>query len=106
MDLLSGLPVGLNALIFAAAHWIVSGQRLFLTGQSFVMIWTGFVVLSFSSGFLQWLVFGLIEMRWASLSSFIAGTIFGGALFPLVCVMLHLTHKLLPAPRGGLQMRS
>ena len=43
IDLLSGIStVGINALIFVLVHWVVTDQRRFLLGQSFLMIWIGF----------------------------------------------------------------
>src|SRR5262245_20541391 len=35
-DLIGGLPIGLSAVIFVLVRWIVSDQRRFLMGQSFV----------------------------------------------------------------------
>lgn len=71
MDLLSSLPIGMNALVFVAAGWSISGQRLFLTGQSFVMIWVGFGALSFLAAFVQWAIFGLTQLHWVSIKSFV-----------------------------------
>ncbi len=106
MDLLSGLPIGMNALVFVAAQWVISGQRRFLTGQSFMMIWIGFGLLSFVSAFIQWGIFGLTQLHWFSIDVFLASNLFGIALFPAVCIILHFTHKLLPTPHSVISVRA
>src|SRR3989338_3177588 len=44
LDLLSGGLVGLNALCFMIVAMIVRGQRRFLLGQSWSVVWAGFCV--------------------------------------------------------------
>ncbi len=101
-DLLGGLPVGLSAAIFVLVQWSISDQRRFLMGQSFVMIWFGFFLLSTFTGLLQWLVFGLINLHWPSIKPLFFSILLGQALFPLVNILLHWTHKFLPSGGGSL----
>ena len=96
-DLAGGLPLGLTALVFVAMRWILADQRKFLMGQSFSAVWIGFVILSAAAGAAQWIVFGLISGVFPSPRSLLVSTLFGVALFPAVCVALHLTYKLLPS---------
>jgi rod shape-determining protein MreD len=104
MDLLSGLPLGMNALPFLVIHWIVADQRRYLLGQPFLMLWIIFCLLSLGAVVLQWLLYGLIHMHWPSLIPLWAPSLLGIALFPLICVMLHLTHKILPAPARAFRL--
>ena len=106
LDLLSGLPIGLNALAFVMTQWIVRDQRRFLMGQNFLMIWIGFILLSIIAGLVQWALFGLVNLHWPPLYPLWISTAFGGSIFPFVCVVLHLTHKILPAPHPAARFSS
>ena len=100
MDVLSGLPIGMNAIVFVLAQRIVFKQRRFLMGQSFIMIWVGFAMVVFASVIVQWIIFALIHWRWFVPDTFLISSLFGIALFPLICITLHLTHKILPTPNS------
>ncbi len=95
-DLLSAMPVGLNSFVFLVVRHVVSQQRLFLTGQPFLMIWLGFILVSCVALLMQWGLFGLIQFSW---SPFIPVLMMwgGGVLcFPFVTLILMLAHKALP----------
>ncbi|HBR68632.1 MAG TPA: rod shape-determining protein MreD [Rhodospirillaceae bacterium] len=96
LDILSGLPMGMNALVFVAVTWIVGDQRRFLMGQPFTMVWSGFCMVSVASGLVQWFLYGLIHLQWTPLYPVIASAVLGIMLFPFVNSLLHLTHKFLP----------
>jgi rod shape-determining protein MreD len=98
MDLLSGLPVGLNAALLVAIQWLVSDQRRFLTGQPFIVIWLGFGLLNAFATLLQWGMFGLTGLKWPPLLDLVPSIGLGFVLFPFICGLLNLTHKLLPSP--------
>ena len=76
-------------------HVIVS-QRLFLTGQPFAVVWIGFMMAGFVSLSMQWLLFGLIRLQWGSIEPVILASFAAILLFPLIAVILHLSHKALP----------
>lgn len=106
LDLISGLPLGLNALIFVITRWRVADQRRFLMSQNFFMIWVGFSLISFIAHFVQWIIIGIIYLAWPPLSA-VWFTVFSGtAFFPLVYVALHLTHKVLPEPVRALSLKA
>ncbi|MGB4057876.1 MAG: rod shape-determining protein MreD, partial [Alphaproteobacteria bacterium] len=96
MDIIVGLPMGLNALAFVLVQWALSDQRRFLMGQSFLMIWIGFAIVSMAMGIVQWGIFGLLSEAWPSFKSLLFSVIFGVALFPLISALMHLTQKILP----------
>lgn len=107
LDLFSGLPLGLNALVFVLVQWSVRDQRRFLMGQPFMMVWIGFVLLSAATGLLQWVLFGIAAgLSWPPLYPLCISVAFGAAMFPFVCIVLHLTHKLLPAPHPAARFSS
>lgn len=95
LDLLSGVPLGLNAVLFMLCRMAVTDQRRFLFGQGFVVIWLGFAFLNAASVLLQWLAFSAVYRQWFPLTEAGSLIILGVALFPLVCVLLHLTHRAL-----------
>lgn len=97
LDLLSGLPLGLNAAIFLLCRMAVTDQRRFLASQNFVMLWIGFTLVHICFVLAQWLVFSLIHRQWFPFLETGFVVVLGIALFPAVCVFLHLTHRVLRA---------
>lgn len=95
-DLLSGWPVGLNAFVFLAVRHLVVSQRVFLTGQPFSVVWIGFMIAGLSSLSLQWALFGLIRLQWSALDTVILTSFVAILIFPLIAIVLHLSHKVLP----------
>lgn len=107
MDLISNLPLGLTALVFVLAQWIVIDQRRYLMGQSFLMIWIGFAIVSAAVALIQWGLFGLLSgSRWPSPRPLGFSFLFGVALFPLISLLLHMTHKILPEARASLILKT
>ena len=60
-DILSGLPLGVNALIFLLVYAIVLGQRRFFLGKSFLVMWWGFLLIVAGAFLLTWLAVSLLE---------------------------------------------
>ncbi len=107
VDLLSGIStVGVNALVFVLVHWVVTDQRRFLMGQSFLMIWIGFAIVNIAALFVQWLVFGLLGPGWLPLRPLGFSILLGMALFPVIAMFLHITHKILPEPQANYMMKA
>jgi len=100
LDLLSGWPLGLNAFIFLVLRQSVTSQRVFLTGQPFIVVWLGFMVAVSSSLFLQWALFGLIRLQWVSFDPVIISIFIGIVLFPAIALVLHILHRMLPEIQG------
>ncbi len=96
MDFIGNWPVGLTALIYVTVHWLIADQRRFLMSQSFVMIWAGYAFVSILAALVQWFVYGLIQWTWVPFSPIWYSIFLGCALFPILSILLHLTHKLLP----------
>ncbi len=100
LDLLSGWPLGINAFIFLVLRQLVSSQRIFLSGQPFIVVWLGSMVAISSSLFLQWGLFGLIELQWSSFDPVIISSFVGIVLFPAVSMVFHVLHRILPEIQG------
>jgi rod shape-determining protein MreD len=106
VDLMSGTDaVGASALVFVVVQWIVSDQRRYLMGQSFLMIWIGFILVSGVAGIAQWFVIGLLT-GWQPLKPLGFTILLGIALFPLISLLLHLTHKILPEPQTRYMLKA
>lgn len=98
-DLLSGMPVGLNAFIFLLVRHFVTEQRVLLTSQTFVVTWIGFMIVAAACISVQWVLFGLINMHWTPYVPTVLMIIAGVLLFPAVTLILNLSHKVLPTLR-------
>ncbi len=99
MDLLSGLPPGLNALILVGLQTSVRRSRLFLMGQPYIMVWLGFALVSIAYGLALWLMTSLFSFGPASFSALfqtLIATLLSVFIFPLASLMLHGVHRILP----------
>ena len=96
LDSMSGFPMGLSSFIFLILRQIVSDQRLFLTGQPFLVIWLGYAIVSGAFVILQWGVFGLIHLQWTPIAPVFSTFVAGVFLFPAIGLILNLSHKVLP----------
>lgn len=106
LDLLLHEPVGLNALILVLVHWLIVDQRSFLIGQSFLVVWFIFVLLNSALTLVEWVISGMINWQWVSFTTILPELLIGLVVFPIVCVVLHLSHKILPEPKMPLTRQS
>lgn len=58
-DFLSGLPLGISALIFLAVLGAALAQRSFFFGKSFVIVWIGFLFVAAGALALKWLLLSI-----------------------------------------------
>lgn len=100
MDLLSGLPVGLSALLLVLCKAIVQSQRAFLMGQPYVTVWIGFALISLVHIILLWMAISLQAWAFMPITSVIVAAGFSILLFPLISLILLGVHKLLPLQTG------
>lgn len=97
MDMLSGMPPGVNAFILVALQWVVRDQRRFLMGQPFITTWAVFGLIMAAVAFAEWVLFGLAR-GWTPAMPVVAAVLLSLFLFPLVSLLLVFTHRLLPVP--------
>ena len=95
-DILSGLPIGLNAFILLVLRWIVLDQRLFLMGQPFFVVWIGYSITCFAGCVLTWLLYGAAQLQLPPFAPVAMMVGAGILLFPLISFILHVTHRILP----------
>ncbi len=96
-DLLSSMPLGLSAFVLLLLRQIITEQRIFLISQPFVMIWLGFVVTMAISLMIQWCLFGLINFHWTPIIPVLLMMASGVFIFPIVFLVLNVSHKVLPS---------
>jgi|JI10StandDraft_1071094.scaffolds.fasta_scaffold258313_2 rod shape-determining protein MreD len=96
LDILSGMPPGLQAFVLVAVQSIVRDQRKFMMAQPFISIWAIFGFVATAAALIQWALFGLAnEMQWPALVPLGASVIVTMCLFPVVTLALLGTHRLL-----------
>src|SRR3989338_4961778 len=45
-DILTGIPIGISAVVFLGVHGVVRSQQRFFTGKSFAVVWLGFALVA------------------------------------------------------------
>lgn len=100
IDIISGLPLGMNAVILTLVQWVVRDQRQFLMAQAYMTLWAIFALVCFCALFLAWGMFGLIESGWPSITPTVISGALSVLLFPVVTFFLVLIHKILPTTQN------
>lgn len=101
MDLESGLPVGLHALVLVGLQILVVRQRIFLTGQPYITVWIGFAVCALAYVLLLWLAASLAVWALMPLQAPLIAMGFSIVLFPLISLILLGVHRILPLPSAS-----
>lgn len=96
-DLIAGLPLGLSAFTLLLMRQIITEQRIFLTGQSFGVIWLVFTCVCVVALGIQWGLYGLIHWRWTPYQPVVLMILSGICFFPVISLLLNLSHRALPA---------
>lgn len=52
-DVLSGAPLGVNALLLLFVHWAITSQHKAFRGQPFVIVWFGFALVALGAAVLE-----------------------------------------------------
>jgi rod shape-determining protein MreD len=61
-DILTGAPVGVNALVFLLVYGAVLSQKRFFTGKSFIILWLGFSLIAAAATALNWIAVSLLSV--------------------------------------------
>lgn len=94
-DLVTGGPLGLNALLLLILQAVCAAQRRFLVGRPFALAWAGFAVLALPAALCQWLIASLYFAAIVPISDVMLQTGVTVALFPFVAApLLRLAHRL------------
>lgn len=55
-DVLTGMPIGINILVFLTVYGVVLSQRRFFAGKSFLISWLGFALVAAGATVESWLL--------------------------------------------------
>ena len=96
VDVLSGGPPGLNALVLILVHWAASGQRRALAGKSFAVGWLGYLLIAGGAAIVNWFVASVFHATVIESVPLLLSHAIGTAAYPLVAIFLA---RLQPLPR-------
>ncbi len=88
VDVLSGGPPGLNALVLIMVHWAASGQRRALAGKSFAVGWLGYLLIAAGAAVVNWFFASLFHTTAIESVPLIVSHAIGTAAYPLVAIFL------------------
>ena len=94
VDILSGGPPGLNALVLIMVNWAASGQRRALAGKSFAVGWLGYLLIAAGAAVTNWVVASLFHATIIEPAPLLVSHAVGAAAYPLVAVLLARAHTL------------
>ena len=94
VDILSGGPPGLNALVLIMVNWAASGQRRALAGKSFAVGWLGYLLIAAGAAVTNWVVASLFHATIIESAPLLVSHAVGAAAYPLVAVLLARAHTL------------
>ena len=88
VDVLSGGPPGLNALVLILVHWAASGPRRALAGKSFAVGWLGYLLIAGGAAILNWFVASVFHVTVIESVPLLVSHAIGTAAYPLVAIFL------------------
>jgi rod shape-determining protein MreD len=92
-DILSGLPIGLNAFLLLVLYGLVVSQRRYFFGKSFGVLWWGFAMVAIVMGFMEWSVMSILSGRVLAVMPVAVEQLTTAALYPVVAYVFVLTHR-------------
>lgn len=92
-DLLSGGPLGLNALTLVCVHWTVLSQRRFFLANTFALLWLGFVLIVLGAALLQWVAVCALSATLMPLAAPFFQALLTMALFPVFAWLFIRVHR-------------
>lgn len=99
LDIMTGLPLGVNAMILTLVQWVVRDQRKFLMGQAYFTIWCVFALIATLSLTVQWVLYGMASSAWMPLTPLAFSLLATILLFPVVTMVLIIIHRVLPSTK-------
>jgi rod shape-determining protein MreD len=90
---LSGLPLGVEALVLLAAYSTVASQRRFFLGKSFVVMWWGFLLVAAGALAGEWVMVSVLRDAIVDARPVAIEFVMTLALFPFVTWLLVRAQK-------------
>jgi len=92
-DLLSGSPIGMNALTYLAVHGVVLTQRRVFLAGTFPLMWFGFAIVVFGVAVAQWFLYSLFTMTIARVDAAVAESVLTLLIYPAAAAVFMLLHR-------------
>jgi rod shape-determining protein MreD len=83
LDFIAGGLVGFNALCFMVLAIILRGQRRFLLGQSWVVVWAGFCVAAGTTIIFQAVIYAMVAMQMPPILPILLNIVISSFVYPL-----------------------
>jgi rod shape-determining protein MreD len=99
-DLLTGGPVGVNALLLLLARAAVLRQRRHFINCTFPFVWSGFTLLTMAAMFGLWTLHCLLQLTLCGLRTFVFRAVLTIAIFPAASFVLGRTQRALMGAGG------
>ena len=61
-DVLTGAPIGVNALMFLIVYGVVLSQKRFFLGKSFFILWLGFSIVAAGASVMSWIAVSILNV--------------------------------------------
>lgn len=95
-DVLSGMPIGVNALVFLIVYGVVVLQQRFFAGKSFIVVWLGFGLISFGATVLTWILMSILATTLINPQAAIFQLFLNFSFFPILAwLLLHCQNSYL-----------
>ena len=91
LDLLTGAPVGINALVLLMVHWVIVSQRRFFQGKSFGVVWWAFALTICGAMALFWVLSAAYHLTLIDPSPVVFQLLLTIACFPFLTWLLART---------------
>jgi len=95
-DVLTGAPLGLQAVVLLFCQGLIMTQRRFLAGKSFFVLWWGFLFTVVVAATLEWILFGLYHAAAMPAEPVAFKALLTTALFPLPAWLFSHAQRGLP----------
>lgn len=96
-DFLGVAPLGVGTAVLLGVYAVTVSQRRFLTGQSFMGVWTGFALVCASSFAVTWLLASLLAGTMIDGRAAVFAAMLNVAIYPAVgFIFAHTQRSLLP----------
>ena len=95
-DILTGVPIGLNAFILLGVFGICVTQRRFFYNKSFAVVWWGFMVVAAAALLAEWILMSIYLETLISLEPVLFKYLATVALYPPVAWLFVIVQRSLP----------
>jgi len=94
-DIVTGMPIGINALLYLLIRGVVVIQRRFFLTNTFPMAWAAFAIIAIGAIGLNWLLFAILQGEAVDPQILLWQYVILMGLFPFVTVLLAYTQMVL-----------